>query len=355
MNETLMRVKDVVAEGCVTLILNTHRTKPDNQKDTIALKTLTKEAKARLVKRFDKKVVKTIMNNIDKISDHIDHSHNLESLILFANSDLADYTRLPLTVKERVVIDNTFATRDIIRSLNEQAGYYILVLSRQRARLIEAYNDKVVKEFGGDFPLDNTIYTTSKHKLSTGKGSDNLIEEFFNQTDKLVNEAIKSDPKPILLVTETRNFDHYLKVADRKELIAGHVTRNRGDETAHQIVTDGWKIVKELLRELQEKRIAELKKAIPQRKVVTDYNEIWGAIHEGRGSILFVKRGFFQPALIIEGVIVPTEERLKEQKGAIDDIVDEMIELNRQYGGDTVFIADDEYMSQNSIALVTRF
>jgi len=44
MNPLLKKVKDIYVEGCVSIIMNTHRTKPNNQKDLINLKNLIKNA-----------------------------------------------------------------------------------------------------------------------------------------------------------------------------------------------------------------------------------------------------------------------------------------------------------------------
>lgn len=38
MNQKLKTIKNIVSENCVTLILNTHRTKPDNQKESFSFK-----------------------------------------------------------------------------------------------------------------------------------------------------------------------------------------------------------------------------------------------------------------------------------------------------------------------------
>ena len=149
MNITLKELKDVTSDNCVTIILNTHRTKPDNQKDPLALKNLIKEAEQRLSVDRNKKDVQGLIQRLTELEAKIDHSHNLESLILFVNEDIAEYTRLPIPVEDRVVIDQTFATRDLIRGLHLDSGYYVLVLSQQKVRLIEAFNDRVVAEIGG--------------------------------------------------------------------------------------------------------------------------------------------------------------------------------------------------------------
>ena len=142
----LNKVKNIHEEACISIVLNTHRTKPDNQKDEIKLKNLVQEAEKRLIEMYDKRKVWSIMENINKVVDTINHNFNLESLVIYANKDFAEFTRLPIKVEDRVVLDFTFATRDLIRAMHSESAYYVLVLSRQQARLIEAYGDNVVNE-----------------------------------------------------------------------------------------------------------------------------------------------------------------------------------------------------------------
>jgi hypothetical protein len=355
MNDVLKKVKDIQQESCVTITLNTHRSKPDNEKDAILLKNLIKEAEERLYKDYDKRSVWPVMEKLNGIAGRIDHSQNTESLAIFVNRDYAGFTRLPVKVTNRVVIDNTFATRDLVRAIHHETAYYVLVLSRQKARLIEAFNDKAVKEFTGPFPLENKLYTTDRKKMTTSKGQDNLIEEFFNRVDKIVLENIKEHPLPILLATETRNVDHYLKITDRKDLIAGHINRNRDDEEVQHIIPDAWKEMDRIKNDKDAKRTEELEKAVGQGKFLTDYNDIWKAILEGRGRTLFVKKGFYQPARLVNGMIEPAGQDEKDKKDVVDDIIDEMIERNLAYGGDTVFLEGNELDSFNNIALITRY
>ncbi len=355
MKNMLKKVKNIYQEGCVTVMCNTHRTHPENAADPINLKNLVKIAEERLYTDYDKRFVWPIMEKLNNLVEQIDHNHNLESIVLFANTDFVDYVRLPISVENRVVIDETFATRDLVRAMHQQTAYYVLVLSRQQARLIEAYNDKVVAEKKGAFPFTDAPYTTEKVKLSMAAGQDNLIEEFFNRVDKLVIEEIKNNPMPIVVATETRNFDHYLKMTDRKDLIIGHINKNRDDEAAHQIVSDTWQLVLDYYKKKNSARIAELQKAVSEGKFVSDYSEIWRTIQEGRGQTLFVKQGHFQPALLVDNEIILVEKHEREQKGIVDDIIDEMIEQNLAFGGDVVFMESNELNKFQHLALTTRY
>jgi hypothetical protein len=123
MDNILKKIKDIQAEACVTIILNTHRTRPDNERDPLLLKNLVKEAEQRLFDDYEKRFVWPIMENLNKMVEKIDHQQNLESLVLFANQEMAEYTRLPIKVVDRVIIDNTFATRDLVRAMHQESSY----------------------------------------------------------------------------------------------------------------------------------------------------------------------------------------------------------------------------------------
>jgi len=356
MNAQLKTLKDIHTEGCVTLVLNTHRTKPDNLKDEILLKNLATEAEQRLNEQFDKRFAGAIMNNLNEVMAEIDHNYNLESLVVFANAEMADFARLPLAVEDRVIIDDTFATRDLVRAMHQDVSYYVLALSLQGARLIEAHTDKVVRELRELFPMKNRLWTTSKKKQSMAAGSDVLIEEFFNRVDKAMNAMTAENPLPVYLATETRNFDHYMAIADNKDRIAGHINQNRDDEKAHHIVSAIWPQIQEETKKRQQERITELKQAVSSNKFVSDLNEIWNALHEGQGQTLFVKKDYFQHATVDqEGNITPLNGDLPKDQVIIDDLVDEMIEVNLAFGGDNVFISGDELQDFQNIALVTRY
>src|SRR5690554_4319102 len=111
----LKKFAENVSENCVSIILNTHRTSPDNKKDSINLKNLVKEAENRLLADESKRDAQFLIKRVRELEAKIDHSKNLERLVIFVNEEVAEYTRLPISVEDRVIIDETFATRDIVR------------------------------------------------------------------------------------------------------------------------------------------------------------------------------------------------------------------------------------------------
>ena len=102
----------------ISLLAPTHRTAPANKRDRIVVKNLAAEGLNRLHGEFKKRDVAPLVKNLDKLIDKVDWAHTLDGLALFAGKDVATAIHLPFRVKARFVVDATFATRDLVYSLN---------------------------------------------------------------------------------------------------------------------------------------------------------------------------------------------------------------------------------------------
>ncbi len=357
MKTTLKRLRDAISENCITIILNTHRTSPDNKKDPIALKNLIKEAESRLFADESKRDAQQLVQRLLNLEAQIDHNYNLESLILFVNEDIAEFVRLPVSVEERVIIDDTFATRDLLRAIHLNTNYYILVLGKQKARLIEAFNDKVVAEIGEPFPILNTkFYSTNRAEQSNAPRQTNLLAEFFNRIDKEVNKVRKENPLPVMICTEESNYYEYLKIADQRQSIFDvFLNQSSLEAKAHHIVDEAWEILQKYSIEKNHARKEELKKAVGSGNFLSDVNDIWQAIFQGKVQTLFIEENLFQPGLMERNKITLVPESQRNVKGVVDDIYDEMIEANMDFGGDVVFLPKGELPKFDGFGAITRY
>jgi len=355
MNSTLKKLLDVKSDCCVTILLETHRTPPGNQKDEIELKNLVKEAETRVSSECDKELASIIIDKINQVASEINYRYNLEGLALFVNENIAEYIRIPIKLENRVIIDKKFATRSLIRAFHEELDYYILVLSHNKARLIEAVGDKEITEIRDGFPKENTFVVPN----AEGSGSARTLEngsdtDFFNDLDKQLNQLQKGIDLPVFICAEESTYADFLKVANRPKTIAGFVNGNMESEDAHNIIDKAWPVAKKWNEEKNHQRLTELSAAIGAKNFLTDYTEIWRAIGEGRGRTLFVKKGLFQPANLKNNVVtLVSSENAAEAN--VDDIIGEMIEKNLEFDGDTVFISGEELDKYDGLVLVTRY
>lgn len=356
MKETLNRLKKVVSNCAVTLVLRTHRTHPENEKDSIKLKNMASETRQRLEKEYSADIAKKLGDKLDALIAEIDIRYNLEGLVLFVDEEHAEYVRLPIKLNDRISIDNTFTTRSLFRALNLETRYYLLILSKDKARLLRATTDYLEKEYSDPFPME-----TDKIHIKT-KGEDRasdkylqIQQEYFNRVDKEVNKIHNKESLPIYIATDSTNYAQYMLVADSPNRIYGQVALENREAKASNIVKEVWPIIREQTKKKLLDRKAELSKAVSSGKVLSDYAEIWQAIIAGRGQTLFVQEGLYQPARLKEDQVQLIEKADIHSPEDIDDIIDEMIEKNSFSGGDVVFLPQEELIDFQGLALVTRY
>lgn len=357
MRETLERLSKIQAPICVTVILRTHKTHPENQKDSIQLKNLINEASTRLEKEYGKAVAKNYTEKLNKLADSVDHDKNDLGLMLFVNDDVAEFLRVPVRPKDRVILDDTFATRTIIRALVRDTDYYLLVLSKGKARLIEANSETLVQEVSAEgFPItDNDLTVATRQEAAAASRVTNLAQEFFNRIDKSVNKVRQGNPLPVVVYSDETNYSNYLKIADHPNTILGHAVAKNLDEKPGNLVKEVWPAIKDLAIVKNRSRVTELEKALSAGTYLSDINEIWTAVQEGRGKTIFVEEGYYQPVKNEDGVLTPIESSEISSKEDINDIVDDMIEHTLKYGGDVAFLEPGSLEKFNKLALVTRF
>jgi len=349
MDNTLKRLKNIKSDCCVTILLNTHRNSPQSSKDDIVLKNLVTEAENRLKKECNDEVGQIVSKKLRELASNIDSRYNFESLALFVNRDIAEFIRMPFEVEERVVIAKRFATRNLVRMLHQELNYYVLVLSREKARLIEAVSNKEIREIHNGFPMGNSFSVPGEGKLFNRESS--LVLEFFGNINTQINDIQKGNRLPVFICTDESNYSDYLKAAGQGENISGWIKGNMDDENADTILEAAWPIAKNWHKEKNQQRLTDLITNAGAEDFETDFTAIWKAIIEGRGRTLYVNEGFIQPAKLENNTVKPTSV----DNADVDDIIDEMIEKNREFGGDTVFVSGDELKEYNNLVLLKRF
>lgn len=357
MNHLLKELKDVVSDCCMTIILNTHRNKQQYDLDRLQLRKLAMEAENRLFQCESEEKARLLTKRMKELVAQIHFDQNLDCLILFVNEHVAKYLHLPIQVENRVVIDSSFATRDLIRQLQMKTNYFVLVFGENKARLFEAFDETLIQEYGSPFPIENKdLYSTKNSELKNGKLQKNLLSEFYNRIDKAVNEIRNDNPKPVLLCSQEMNCAEYMKVADLKDTIFSEFMKgNKLYLDANEIIRDAWQVVRKQQFEKNRLRRHELEDALATGQYICDANEIWQATTEGRIRTVFIEENLFRPARIDNNTITFVPEEDRNKPGVVDDIYDEIIEATMNSGAEVVFLPKGELTEFNGLGAVTRF
>ena len=343
----------------ISVLAPTHRTSPANKRDPIVVKNLVAEGLERLHGEFKKRDVAPLVQNLNKLVDQVDWEHNLEGLALFAGRDLATAVQLPFRVRARVVIDATFATRDLVFTLNRSPNYRVLVLTEKPTRLFDASTNVLTEFTRKPFPMIHKG-PGGASKLPGGKGinpsavRDDSHRQFFAKVDEVLAAIQKVDHLPLIVVGVDRYLALYQEVTKDPDAIVGVVAGSHDDPNPSALGKLTWPVFKSGMTLRRTRALVRLKEAVGVNRHASGIIQVWRAAYEKRCQTLLVEAEFEYPAdLNPQGdLLIPYSG---QGEAALDDAVDEVIEKVMADGGEVFFYEPGVLDLHQRIAAVLRY
>ncbi|WP_017300960.1 hypothetical protein [Nodosilinea nodulosa] len=352
----LKELQSLTTVPALSILLPTHRTSPDNRQDPIVVKNLVSEATERLAKEFSDRDLDPLLVNLDGLVSDINYAHTLDGLALFVSHEFARLFYLPFTVPQRVIIDQTFATRDLVYGLHRAQRYWVFLLSQNATRLLAGTGETLEEVTDGSFPMEMTGpgATTALPYDSDSAYVDDRHRRFFQQVDRTFTAYAEDNTLPIILGGVIRQISFFQEVSKYTAQVAGTITGNFDAATPAALVPEVWPIVQAVRSQQRADALQALDTAMGAGKVVSAIEAAWRLARDGRGSLLVVEKGYHVPA-----VVSPTGglEVVEAVGGTdvMDDAVDEIIEAVLAKGGEVVFLEDGALADYQRIALILRY
>jgi Bacterial archaeo-eukaryotic release factor family 3 len=356
----LHELQEIHTYPCLTITLPTHRTWPDNKQDPIRVKNLVTEATNRLLGEFPKREVGPLLERLDAVVAGIDYKYTLDGLVLAVTKDLAREYVLPFGLAERVVVDDTFFTRDLVRALNRTRRYWVLSLSEQPTRLYSATREHLEEVTTGGFPMLHVL-PGGEAPLPGGPGinrsrhRDDRHRQFFRAVDKALSTFMAEDPLPLALAGVARYQAFFREVTSRQGEIIGTLSGSYDHMTAHDLGRHIWPPVSEGFAARRREVLQQLDAAAGQDRLASTLGEVWRQATMGRADLLVVEDGFHQPARPDDMGLLDLQVDDPGAPGVMDDAVDEVITTVLAKGGRVVFVEDGELAQYGRIAVMLRY
>lgn len=356
----MLELQQIRTYPCVTITLPTHRTSPENKQDPIRVKNLLNQATERLAGEFSKREVEPLQTRLQALADEIDYQYLLDGLALFANNEYSRSFALPFTLDERVVVDETFFTRNLVFALNRTPRYWVLALGEDPTRLYEGTLETLTEVRGEGFPMSNQG-PGGAQALPGGVGvnpsaiRDDYLRKFYRDVDNALKLYLADDPLPMVLVGVERNLAFFTEVTNHAASVLTTVTGAHERTSPHELGKLVWGPLSAALDAQRQQVMSELDQAIGARLLTDGVNQVWQAANEGRGRLLVVEQDYHFPARLDEtGMqLAPADD--PAAPGVMDDAVDEIIETVLHKGGRVRFVDDGQLETHQHIALILRY
>jgi Bacterial archaeo-eukaryotic release factor family 3 len=355
------------SEWCVSVIIPTHRTSPDRRVDTEVLHKSISQTKDLLSKKkVPVEIHKSLVESLDKLVREFDPVHATEGLGLFVSPDVSRLVHFPFPVKEKIIIDKTFETRDLYYLEQYAKPYYLLNLSKNEAHLFlletgtlarEITNTHFPMRIENDYeyaiPTLGTSFGFSRKGFEKDKSIMNKMrmETFFKSVQENLMPFIKAGD---LLVTGAKNIlSEFDTIRDKKLRIKGRVVGS------FRVQNEMFERARASYFECRHHEIQSLIDGIEElvgtKKATYGIRDVWSAAKAGKGDVLLVEKDFRKVGYSLEsGQQVSLNVPLVKHS-TLPDLVDELIETIIDKGGRVVFTEEHQLDKYDQIALILRY
>ncbi|MFE4667435.1 chemotaxis protein [Streptomyces sp. NPDC056716] len=343
----------------VSVLAPTHRREPDNAQDPVRLRNVVAEAKKQL--EADPAVTRErraeVVTQLDQALTEVDLAHSEDGLVIFAAPGEHQVWSLARTVPERVVLSDTFLTRNLVSAQAAERPFWVLSVAADRITLWNGGGGRVREARTGGFPLTRAPENFDPERQerigdTPSTYRDERTRAFLREADTAMDAVLRAHPRPLYVSGETTalaTLDEVGGVAkDAVHVPHGGLAQGTG-EAVWQAVRPA--VEHEAARGI-ERVTGELEAARGRKEFAAGVDEVWRNAREARVRLLAVEENFRVTVRDDGDHLMPA---LSGDLDAREDIVDEIVEKCLETGAAVRFVPDGTLGDARGIAGVLRY
>jgi hypothetical protein len=315
----LRQLAETRGATCVSLYMPTHPEGPEVQQDPIRLKNLLAEAERRLLAAGMRTpdVQALLAPAAELVAPHNFWQRQGEALAIFLAPNLFRDYRLPFGAKELLITGNHFHLKPLLPFLRPDGVFYILALSQNRVRLLQATRHTVAEVDLANVPrnLADALRYDDKEKQTQiyaamraasgpggerrlvlmGRGADTVdpksdILRYFHQIDEGLREWLGPSQAPLVLAGVEYLLPIYHEANSYPHLLDAGLQGNPDELRPEELHARAWDNVRPVIVQVREhavERFRQLHGAGTARASIV-VEEVAAAAAFGRVETLFV-------------------------------------------------------------------
>jgi hypothetical protein len=358
---------------CISLFMPTHR--GGAEEDPIRWRKSWAEAEERLVHGgWRAAEVKELLAPGRRLLEDITFWKNQsDGLAAFLAPHFLRVFRLPLALKDGVVVANRFSVVPLLPLLSGNGRFFVLALSQNAVRLLEGtrYSVSEVDLKGVPRNLAEALITHDRDEPLTfhvrptsgggwgvifeghGVGIDDKKEDllrYFQRIDQGLHPLLRQEKSPLVLAAVDYLQPIYRQANTYPELLEQGIEGNPDRLSNQELHDRSWPLVKPLFEKAQESAASQYRQLARTGHTSSNLEKVVVAAYEGRVETLFVALG--RQAW---GVVNPSAAHveLHEQPSFGDvDLLDFAAAQTLAHGG-TVYAVEPEQVPSNTNVAAT--
>jgi hypothetical protein len=305
---------------CVSIFLSTHPTGREGGQDPIRLKNLLKLAEERLQEKgIHKTKARALLEPAAALSaDPGFWRRRSDGLAIYLSSGRLRTYRVAYAFQEGVYVADAFAIRPLLPFLSEAGRYFILALSQNEVRLVEAHRSSARDVVLEGFPMtvdemlalgDRREESLRHHSgSSAGRGGTGAVFHgqsggadktrhkkdvlrFFERVDAGLSDLLKDERAPLILAGVESEIAQYRGVNTYRFLTEPALIGNPERWAIDDLREQTWEHVRPFLSARTEAALVRYRELMGSVRVSDDPVACLSAAFQGRVEALFLSSG----------------------------------------------------------------
>ena len=319
---------------------------------------LATEAAHRLSYEFGPSAVAAIVDPIRRALADIVGARVDGGVAILHTTDELHAFRLSITPTERVAVDPTFATRDLVRSLAESEPYGVVVLAKDRARIVAVTPDgaRLVAEIDERDQRPGLADRRGHlHQAERGERDQRQIEAFMARVSHRIDTepALRSLDLVVVAPDHLSTRFQRLHRSTHGARIAGRIPGNRMNESPESVAAITRTVIRSHRAASEHEVLDQLARAEREGRADRGVEATWHVLHQHSRLHLVVEHDFVYAAYLASDGLHVVPASVPETPSATDDLVDEMIELAMAKRGTVSFVAPGS-LGGDGVAVIRR-
>jgi len=352
---------------------------PEMQQDPLRLKSLTRRAQRQLEEfGADSRSIDRITRPVRELEDDGIFWRTQEAgLAIFSSTGLFRHYRLPVRFEELVVVSDRFHVKPLLPLFLADGPFYVLALSKSRARLVHATGSGAheIEVEGMPKSLDEALQYDGKERqlqfrasVPTGRGERSVsfhghgtvkeeakddIMRYCRQVDRAVTKHLAGRQAPVVLAGVDYVVSLYRKTSAYQPLVDDSVPGNPDAWSPHELRERALPKVEPLFAKSRAAAVARFRDLGGTTRVSDRVEEVVPAAHRGRVETVIVPVG-----VQVWGGFDRVSGRVEIHAGyepGDDDMLDLAALSTILNGGEAYAVAPEDVPGHALVAAVFRF
>lgn len=346
--EALGRLSDPLS---LSLLMTTTPAPRMSRRDRAVMQELARDAVRRLSQEPDAQGAATVRAGLAAAMARAAASPTDRGLALLVSPAGAHLRHLRVAPRDRVVLDPTFATRDLVRSAAEDPPFLLLALDSRSARLFEYDQRYLGPVLAHDFPMLREANAQAARPATDPRARREASRAFLRQAALRLRERLLEGELPVVLVAGERTAAEFLALVGAPRIAA--VVRTTGTRMSLSELEDRGRDA--LAAHVSDSAAAALDMVhvrLAQRRAVAGLAGAWAAVGQHEPEVLVVERSYAPAVRAGLDLLVPAAD--PEEVGVLDDAVDELVERAVARGARVIAVPDGSLARHGRVVLAVR-